>query len=511
MKKSNTVKVLSLLAASSLLLAACGSKDNENGSNAAGNNASNNAATGNTAASEETVELVWHYPQPQAQAGLAEVQDAVNAITKAKINATVKLEPYDFGDYEQKMNTAVAGGENFDIAWTSNWSFNYVQNTQKGAFLALDDLLAKYGPDLQASMPSFVWDATKVGGKIYGVPNYQTVTNRAGFSIQQRYLDKYPFDMTTLKKYEDIAPYLETLKKAEPKEYPLLVGKDGMFNSILHTVGLEQVDAGIGTGIGIRSGDPSKIISLFATDEYKNYVNTMRDWFQKGYIKPDVVSLKNINELQSQGKFPVTFGSSMPPGVETSIKNSNGGFDVKTAMISEPYVGTGSIITTMNAINKSSKHPEKAMEFINLLNTDKDLFNTISFGVEGKHYTKVNDTTVKINDAGGYAPNTGWVFGNTFNGYLLDGQSQEVFDATKKENESATPSPLMGFSLDTQPITTEIANVKAVRDEYEPLLVTGSVDPSKKLDEFIGKLDKAGLPKIIAEVQKQLDAWNASK
>lgn len=507
MNKSNTAKMLSLLAASSLVLAACGSNADDGAKS--GNNAS--ASGSGNAASEATVELVWHYPQPQAQADLASVQDAVNAITKEKINATVKLEPYDFGDYEQKLNTAVAGGEQFDIAWTSNWSFNYVQNTQKGAFLALDDLLAKYGPDLQASMPSFVWDATKVGGKIYGVPNYQTVTNRSGFSIQQRYLDKYPLDLTTLKAFTDIEPYLATLKQAEPNEYPLLMGKDGLFLDTLHPLGYEQIDAGIGTGVGIKSSEPGKVISLFNTDEYKNYVTTMRDWYQKGYIKPDVVSIKNMSELQSQGKFPVTFGLSMPPGVETSIKNSNGGFDVKTAMISEPYVSTKSIITTLNAINKASKHPEKAMEFINLLNTDKDLFNAISFGVEGKHYTKVNDNTVKINDAGGYAPNTGWVFGNTFNGYLLDGQSQEVFDETKKQNEGATPSPIMGFSLDTQPIATEIANVKAVRDEYEPLLVTGSVDPAKKLDEFLGKLDKAGLPKIVAEVQKQLDAWTASK
>jgi len=509
MKMQNkSVKLLLLTTALALVLGACGN----NGNNESGSSSSPAASSeGASASSEKTVELVWHYPQPQAQAGLKEVEAAVNEITKAKINATIKLEPYDFGDYEQKLNTAVAGGEKFDIAWTSNWSFNYVQNAQKGAFIALDELLDQHGPELKASMPSFVWDAATVDGKIYAVPNYQTVTNRVGFSIQQRYLDQYPLDLSTLKQLEDIAPYLETLKQAEPKEFPFLLGKDGAFNSTLYQSGLEQIDVGIGTGIGIRKDEPGKIISLFATDEYQSHINLMRDWYKKGYIKSDVVSAKNLHELQQQGKFPVTFGLSMPPGVETSIKNSNGGHDVQVALLTESYVGTNSIITTLNAINRSSANPEKAMQFINLLNTDAELFNLISYGIEGTHYTKVDDRTIKINDAGGYAPNSAWVYGNTFNGYLLEGQSAEVFEATKHENENANPSPLMGFTLDTQSILTEIAVVKGVRDEYEPLFVTGSIDAAGKYEEFLAKLEKAGLPKIIEEAQKQLDAWNASK
>ncbi len=45
------------------------------------------------------------------------------------------------------------------------------KNAQKGNFLAIDDLLPKYAPDLYKSMPTAFWDAVRVGGKIYGVPN----------------------------------------------------------------------------------------------------------------------------------------------------------------------------------------------------------------------------------------------------------------------------------------------------------------------------------------------------
>ena len=39
----------------------------------------------------------------------------------------------------------------------------------------------------------------------------------------------------------------------------------------------------------------------------------------------------------------------------------------------------------------------------------------------------------------------------------------------------------------------------------------GTIDPAKKLPEFIEKLKAAGIEKVIAEKQKQLDAWAAAK
>jgi putative aldouronate transport system substrate-binding protein len=43
-------------------------------------------------------------------------------------------------------------------------------------------------------------------------------------------------------------------------------------------------------------------------------------------------------------------------------------------------------------------------------------------------------------------------------------------------------------------------------------LYTGTIDPESYIPKFVDKLNSAGLQKIIAEKQKQLDAWaKASK
>ncbi|MBO9610967.1 MAG: extracellular solute-binding protein, partial [Paenibacillaceae bacterium] len=139
---------------------------------------------------------------------LKSVQDEVNKITKQKINATVKLSPVAIGDYTQKMNTVVASGEAFDIAWTSNWNFDYLQNVTKGAFLALDDMIAKTTPKLKSALPDYAYNGTKVNGKLYGVPNIQYSYLNDGIFIQKRLVDKYAIDLNSINPVPHLRPAL---------------------------------------------------------------------------------------------------------------------------------------------------------------------------------------------------------------------------------------------------------------------------------------------------------------
>lgn len=482
----------------SLLLAGCSGGSGEPAKGSAGTDGSGGL---------KPVELSWYYPATAGvPADLKSVEEAINKITKAKINATVKLNAIASGDYNQKMNTSVASGEVFDILWTSNWNFDYVQNQGKGAFIALDELIDKYASGLKTSMPGFVWDATKIDGKIYGIPNYQTVTNREGFVLQQRFLDKYNFDPKQLKKLEDIEPLLAKLKDNEKDVIPFAMDRRGKFGNMLRTYNLENVISNVAV---INLSSPDKIVNAYETPEYKKYLDLMRAWYNKGYINQDAATLKNSNDYTRVGKVAVSYHNVLKPGGEQETKVASGGLDHVYAPLTEVYTGTNTIITTMQAISRTSKNPERAMMLLNLVNTDKELFNALSFGIEGKHYAKNGDGTIKINKDAGYVA-ADWVFGNVFNGMPIEGKPAGIFEQTKKENESAKPSPIMGFKFKADPVAAEIANINAVVDEFGPGLNTGIVDPSK-LGEFQDKLKKAGVDKVIAEAQKQLDEWKKTK
>ncbi len=68
-----------------------------------------------------------------------------------------------------------------------------------------------------------------------------------------------------------------------------------------------------------------------------------------------------------------------------SIKS---GGEVVATPILESYITNGSVNGSMIAISKIQKILKKAMEFLNLLNTDRYLRNLINYGIEGVHYEK---------------------------------------------------------------------------------------------------------------------------
>src|SRR5690606_29776661 len=116
-------------------------------------------------------------------------------------NTTVKLMPTLEAGYKNKINTMLAANEEFDLLWTANWGTGgdtYEPNSNKGAYVELDALLEKT-PKLKQLMPAFIWDSTRVNGKIYGVPNYQIAAKADGFAIQKQFIDKYKFDVSKIK------------------------------------------------------------------------------------------------------------------------------------------------------------------------------------------------------------------------------------------------------------------------------------------------------------------------
>ncbi|WP_414813294.1 DUF3502 domain-containing protein, partial [Paenibacillus sp. Soil766] len=74
-----------------------------------------------------------------------------------------------------------------------------------------------------------------------------------------------------------------------------------------------------------------------------------------------------------------------------------------------------------------------------------------------------------------------------------------VWEDTKKINENAIPSKLLGFTFDAEPVKAEIGQTSAVYDEYRRAIDLG-VASEAKYNEFVAKLKGAGSDKIIAEM-----------
>jgi putative aldouronate transport system substrate-binding protein len=143
------------------------------------------------------------------------------------------------------------------------------------------------------------------------------------------------------------------------------------------------------------------------------------------------------------------------------------------------------------------------------------------YGIEGKHYNKINDNEI---EPIGYASQPTadspygqykWAIGNIFNGYETYMEEKPVTlknEFIKQLNEEAAPSKMKGFTLDTDPIKTELAQVNAVIGEYKTTLNSGAAPDAEKLyQDFVDKLIKAGDDKIVEEVQRQINEWLKNK
>ena len=73
----------------------------------------------------------------------------------------------------------------------------------------------------------------------------------------------------------------------------------------------------------------------------------------------------------------------------------------------------------------------------------------------------------------------------------------------------------MGFVFDSTPVTNEIAACTNVVAEFSDDLVKGQLGSEEEVREVVAefneKLTDNGVDTIVAEVQKQIDAWIAAK
>ena len=89
----------------------------------------------------------------------------------------------------------------------------------------------------------------------------------------------------------------------------------------------------------------------------------------------------------------------------------------------------------------------------------------------------------------------------------------ERYERTREWSANAKASTLPGFNYDTSKCATEIANCQAVVNEYFDVFMAGAygADTMKYYDEFIAKLDAAGVDKVLADKQAQIEGFLANK
>lgn len=503
--------VLGVIMLSSAMLAGCSKPGDTPSPISPSPAAKETMASGAETKKLDPVTLKWYLPQgafPDAKAVFAEM----SKITKEKINADLDIQFVDWGNYDQKMQAVLASGENVDLMFTSNWTNDYVSAVNKGAYMDITDLLQKYGTNILKQVPEKAWEAPKINGKLYGIINTQVLGKAPGMLINKTYADKYGFDPSKAKKLEDLTPFLEKVAAGEKDKYAFYVrGNLDQLSYVGPALGIEYF-SDTNPGALLINDNDMKVVNVFETKEYVNFLKLMHEWYQKGIIRKDAPTITDLDAEEKAGKFISRIGV-LNPDVPANQADRYGNFkaeNVMTVPFSAPYMSTGSILGTLTAIPRTSKNLERAMMFYDLMYSDMKLFNLMNYGIESKHYKKVSDDLIELIPGSGYDVKSGWEYGNMFNSYRTSPIQPKWFPAGPDMNKAAVSSKILGFSFDPSKVKSELAQCASAISEFKAGLVTGSLDPDVHLPKLNEKLKKAGMDKLLAEMQTQIDAWKAA-
>ncbi len=472
------------------------------------------AAGGDTADLGGLVNVTYTYPGG-IPADLQVVQDALNKILNQKIKVNLTLEVIDWGAYNEKMQLRLAAGEECDVMFTAPWINSYTNNVANGALAPLDDLLQQDAPGLWASMPPSTWNAARIKGTIYGVINQQIFPKPWGVHVRTDLLEKYKFSLEGVKRWEDMEPFLEAVKEGEGI-IPVITAAPGRSLFLTTYYGYDGLDDGIGF-VGIKADDKTlKVVNLLETAEYREAAYLTKKWVDAGYMSSNPPSDEESIAAFRAGGYAMGYHVEKP-GNDVEMKNRTG-YDFISKNLTVPLIlDTAGATATMNAICATSKHPVESMRVLELLNTDAEVYNLLSRGIEGAHWVWV-DEDKKImgfpegvtGDTSTYNPNSDWMFGNQFNAYYRDAAQVGAWEKTKEMNDTAFPSAALGFVVDREPIKTEIAQVTAILKEKAESIAIGFVSYDEAMPAIIDEINDAGAQKIIDEIQRQLNEWGTS-
>ena len=154
------------------------------------------------------------------------------------------------------------------------------------------------------------------------------------------------------------------------------------------------------------------------------------------------------------------------------------------------------------------------MKMLYLMSTDEKVARYFILGIEGVHYN-VDEKGIARRPEGVTQNNSTWnqdcpwFYPNQCLSIPLETEMTTYYTDMLDAPNHAKFSQAMGFVFDSAPVYDQMAACTTVVAEYRDALLYGLVDVDTYLEKFNEELKAAGIDEIIAEEQKQFDAWLA--
>lgn len=310
---------------------------------------------------------------------------------------------------DQQFNLMMASGDIADIVAYYEGSGGHTAIEKlgsEGAFVPLEDLIAKHAPNLKKVIlddPAVRAAVTAPDGHIYYVPMLSALNAARGWFIRYDWLDK--LGLKPPKTTEELYKVLVAFRDRDPNgnglkdEIPMIGRRRG--DDWLYNIGALSYAFDAETDWVLRDG---KVVYGPSEKQYKDFLAYIARLYGEKLIDQEILTRKGNprDELLSQnvtGTLHDWFASTAD--LNTTLAPSIPGFSLKHIA---PPVGTAKKPYTRIqqskvradggwAISVRNKYPTETIKMMDFVYSPEGVLLT-NFGVEGKTYTLVNGKPV---------------------------------------------------------------------------------------------------------------------
>ena len=508
-------KLLSLLLVAALLgsAAGCGSKVPESGSSGETEKAAvSEEGTGTEAGNPDewpviTVQVPVLNEMPDEQM----VEEALNEYL-VSINAGVKADMVQttLGDISTQMTLMLSDNQNpLDLFC---WRFystldGCVKNEQ---CISLEPYLDTY-PDMWAMYPENVLKTQQISGVQYAVPSVDSYGTYEVYAFRKDVAEELGIANRDGERITigEMTQIMKDAKALHP-EFCYMINTNNE-----PVIGIDSLGNSNWLGVLLNRGVGTKeIVNLYETEEWRNYCYLMKEWKDAGLMMDDPLNnemtISQYNNGVSAGCY---MGGYSPDYIKALISYSP--YEPIEFQLTD-LVGTSASVLGGWMVSTVCKNPDAAMKMMYLMTTAENVARYFILGIEGVHYT-VDEKGIARRPEGVTQSTTTWnqdcpwFFQNQCLSLPLETEMTTYYTDMMEAPKQAKFSEAMGFVFDSAAVYDQMAACTTVVAEYRDALLYGLVDVDSYLDKFNEELKAAGIDEIVAEEQKQFDAWLAAQ
>ena len=450
------------------------------------------------------------------------VEDALNKIMVEKAQAKVDLVGITFGEWSNQLNLLLSTDSKDSLDLFSSFWYAPVSNlAANGQCMDLTELLDSEGKEIKELFAGEMADYLKCGeidGKLYGIPSLYAYCTENQYLVRTEDAKAANINWDEVKDFKSMSDTILKLKEANPDKHFV----PGSTDPYWVPKSIDYLGDTNYLGVLLDPTKSTKVENFYESDYFVEWLESVKKWKEAGAISPDPQS--NTNPSLMNLLMGVTDGT---PGyawdAQTGIKNTaaQNGIEVVGSAVSEALSTTSDVTTYMWHISTFSKNPEAAMRVLKVLYTDAEAANIVANGLEGHEYeltengqmtypTKEDGTKAAMSDLGWAASSMAY-WPNVMLCKTWDYEETDVYKKMEEKNKTCSKSLALGFSFDSEPVRDQMTACNNVVSKYYSSLTNGVVDIDAVLPQFQKELKDAGIEKIIAEKQSQLDKWLEAK